>query len=147
MCLLLSFELGKWAIMYLCVRDIDFAYFYDLSIGYWNCPRIYKNRESTKVVVCLRTAWRYQRGNQKLVINLRTDNAMDKRKKDKRTSNGLRNTENEQSNYANPTKTMYELRCSGRVNSSYSTRVIRVTNSVISHKWGKDLITWILCHG
>jgi hypothetical protein len=24
-------------VRYLCVRDIDFAYFYDFGIGFWNC--------------------------------------------------------------------------------------------------------------
>ena len=28
---------GKGEIMYLCVRDINFAFFYDFSIGFWNC--------------------------------------------------------------------------------------------------------------
>jgi len=44
----------------------------------------------------------------------------------------------------NTTKTMDELMCSGRVNSSYSTsdtrHVTLVTNPVISHEWGKNLI-------
>ena len=26
---------GRWAVIYLCVRDIDFASFYYLSIGFW----------------------------------------------------------------------------------------------------------------
>jgi hypothetical protein len=41
-----------------------------------------------------------------------------------------------------PLKTGDELRCSRRVSSSFSTsgtrRVDLVTNSVISHEWGKD---------
>jgi len=28
---------GKWVIMYLGVKGIDFASFYDFSIWYWNC--------------------------------------------------------------------------------------------------------------
>jgi hypothetical protein len=28
---------GQWAVMYLCVRSIDFASFYDFDIWYWNC--------------------------------------------------------------------------------------------------------------
>jgi len=28
---------GKWAVMYFCVRDIDFASFYDCDIWFWNC--------------------------------------------------------------------------------------------------------------
>ena len=28
---------GKWAVIYLCIRGIDFASFYDLSIRFWNC--------------------------------------------------------------------------------------------------------------
>jgi hypothetical protein len=27
----------KWAVMYLCARSIDLAYFYDFSIGFFNC--------------------------------------------------------------------------------------------------------------
>ena len=27
----------KWAVMYMYVRDIKFAYFYDFSIEFWNC--------------------------------------------------------------------------------------------------------------
>ena len=28
---------GKWVVMYLCVRGIDFASFYDFDIWFWNC--------------------------------------------------------------------------------------------------------------
>ena len=28
---------GKTEVMYLCVRDIDFVYFYNFSIGFWKC--------------------------------------------------------------------------------------------------------------
>jgi hypothetical protein len=28
---------GKWAVTHMCVRDIDFAYFYDFSSEFWNC--------------------------------------------------------------------------------------------------------------
>ena len=28
---------GKWTVMYMCPRDIDFVSFYDFSIEFWNC--------------------------------------------------------------------------------------------------------------
>ena len=28
---------GKWAVMYLCAEGIDFAFFYNFSIVFWNC--------------------------------------------------------------------------------------------------------------
>jgi hypothetical protein len=28
---------GKWSVVYLCVRGIDFVSFYDFAIGFWNC--------------------------------------------------------------------------------------------------------------
>jgi hypothetical protein len=28
---------GKWSVMYLCARGIDFASIYDCSINLWNC--------------------------------------------------------------------------------------------------------------
>ena len=51
-------------------------------------------------------------------------------------------TESKRSNNTDPTKNRGELRCSGRINSSWSTsgtrRVALVTNPVISHEWGND---------
>ena len=30
-------KLGKWAVMYLCVKGIEIASIYDLSVGLWKC--------------------------------------------------------------------------------------------------------------
>jgi len=32
-----STKQGKWAVMYMCVKGINFSSFYNLSIGFWNC--------------------------------------------------------------------------------------------------------------
>ena len=64
----------------------------------------------------------------------------------KRTNNNLQNIRQKTKDRATRTllKPGGKLRCSGRISSSFSTfdigRVTLVTNSVISHKWGKDRI-------
>jgi hypothetical protein len=67
------------------------------------------------------------------VVNRRKDTTMTKRK---RTNNDLQNTTQETKDRATPLRSGCELRCSERVNNSWSTsdtrRVTLVTNPVIS---------------
>jgi hypothetical protein len=71
---------------------------------------------------------------------------MDKRKKDKRINSNLQNNTQRTKDWATrtPLKTESEIRCSGRARSSSSTsgtrHVTLVTNPLINHEWGKDLI-------
>ena len=68
----------------------------------------------------------------------------EQQKKDKRRNSYLQNITHKTKDpvMPSPLKTMGELRCSGRVSSSCSTRgtnrVTLVTILVISHEWGKD---------
>ena len=82
-----------------------------------------------------------QRGNQNPYFKRRTDNTMAKRKKDKQ-----RSTKHIYTTKDRVTRTQLkpggELRCSGRVSSSFSTcgewyDINLVTNPVISREWGK----------
>jgi hypothetical protein len=90
-----------------------------------------------------RRVWRYQRGNQNPYIEEEQTTQWTKTKY-KRTNNDLQNI-NINTKYRvtrTPLKTRRELRCSGRVGSSFSTsgtsRVNLVTHPVISREWGKD---------
>jgi hypothetical protein len=70
----------------------------------------------------------------------RTDKTMSKRKSSKGQTKHTYRTKNRVTR--TPLKTGGELRCSGRVSSSWYTSDIRrvnlVTNPVISREWGKD---------
>jgi hypothetical protein len=90
-----------------------------------------------------RRAWKYQTNNQNPYIEEEqtTQWPKEKAKKDKQRS--TKHTHKTKYRVTRtPLKTGGELRCSGRVSSSCSTngthRVYLVTNSVISHEWGKD---------
>jgi len=87
----------------------------------------------------VRGVWRYQRGNQNPCIEEEQTTQWPKEKvqKDKQHTHKTKDPVTR-----TPLKTGGELRCSGRVSSSYSTRGTRrvnlVTNPAISHEWGKD---------
>ena len=80
-----------------------------------------------------RRVWRYQRVIRIPKSKNRQHNGQ--KKQYKRTNSDLQNIHIK-------LKIEYELKCSGRVSSSWSTsgtrRVNLVTNPVISHEWGKD---------
>jgi hypothetical protein len=94
-------------------------------------------------VVKGRRVWKYHRVNQNLYIEevQTTQWPNEKVQKDKQ-----RSTKHTHKTKDRVTRTLLktggELRCSGRVSSSYSTNVTRcvnlVTNPVTSHEWGKD---------
>jgi hypothetical protein len=87
--------------------------------------------------------WRYQWGNQNPYIEEEqiTQWLKEKGQKDKQRS--TKHTHKSKDRVTRtPLKTGGERRCSGRVNSSYSTsgarRVILVTKPVIINEWGKN---------
>jgi len=91
----------------------------------------------------LRRAWRYQRGNQKPYIEEEQTTQWSKEKVQKDKQLSTKHTYKTKDRVTRtPLKTGDELRCSGRVSSSYSTsgtrRVNLVTNPVISREWGTD---------
>ena len=92
----------------------------DISRSFWNYRRV----------------WRYQRGNQNPYIEEGQTTQTDKQRSTKHT--------HQTTDIVTWTllKTGGELRCPGRVGSSWSTsgtrRVNLVTNTVISREWGKD---------
>ena len=85
--------------------------------------------------------WRYQKCNQKEVVNRSRDITKQKGQKDKNTRH---DTENIRSSIMNQLKTRGERRCSERERNSCSARGTRivtlVTNTVISHTRGNNLI-------
>jgi len=89
-----------------------------------------------------RRVWRYQRGNQNPYIEEEQTTQWPKKvQKDKqRSTKHIYKTKDRVTR--TPLKTRGELRCSGRVSSSWSTsgtrRVNLVTNPVINREWGKD---------
>jgi hypothetical protein len=105
--------------MHLCVMGIDFAYFYNVSIGLWNRP---------SSVICFFPILILINSVYSFYFN------MNKQRSTKHTY--------KTKDRVTPLKTGGELRCSGRVGSSCSTsdtlRVNLVTNPVISHERGKD---------
>jgi hypothetical protein len=87
--------------------------------------------------------WRYQRGNQNPYIEEEQTTQWPKEKVQKDKQLSTKHTyETDYRVTGTPLKTGDELRCSGRVSSSCSTRdtcrVYLVTSAVISHEWGKD---------
>ena len=93
---------------------------------------------------CVRRVWRYQRGNQNPYIEEEqtTQWPKENEQKDKQWSTKhIHKTKDRVTR--TPLITMGELRCPGRISSSWSTsgsrRVSLVTNPVISDEWGKCL--------
>jgi len=95
---------------------------------------------------CVRRVWRYQRGNQNPYTSIEEEQTTqwpkEKVQKDKQWSTKHTHKTNDRVTRT-PLKQMGELRCSGRVSTSWSTsgnrRVTLVTNPVISGEWGKCL--------
>ena len=88
----------------------------------------------------VRRVWRYQRGNQNPYIDEGQTTQWPKKKDKQRSTKHTHKTNDRVAR--TPLKPGGEHRCSGRVNSSFSTNGTRranlVTNPVISHEWGKD---------
>jgi len=87
--------------------------------------------------------WRYQRSKQNPYIEEEQTTQWPKQKVQKDKQRYTKHThETKDWVTRTPLKTGGELRCSGRVGSSYSTSGTRhvnlVTNPVISREWGKD---------
>ena len=93
---------------------------------------------------CVRRVWRYQRGNQNQYIEEEQTTQWPKEKEQKDKQWSTKHTHKTKDRVTRiPLITMGELRCPGRVGSSWSTsgtrRVHLVTNPVISDEWGKCL--------
>ena len=87
--------------------------------------------------------WRYQWDNQNPYIEEEQTTQWPKEKVQKDKQRSTKHTYNTKVRVTQtPLKSGGELKCSGRVSSSYSTSGIRrvnlVTNPVISREWGKD---------
>ena len=92
---------------------------------------------------CLKSVWRYQRGNQNPYIEEEQTKQWLKEKAQEDKQRSTKHTHKAKDRISRtPLKTGGELRCLGRVGSSCSTSGIRrvnlVTNPAISRKWGKD---------
>ena len=101
-------------------------------------PLIYIYMQFCKVLYSVaRIIWRYQGGNRK--SKDRHHNGQAKKDKQRYAKHALK-TKDRVTRI--PHKTRRDLRCSGSVSISCSlsgTRIVNlVTNSVISHEWGKD---------
>ena len=95
------------------------------------------------VLVNIRRAWRYQRGNQNSYIEEEQTTQWPKEKVQKDKQRPTKHSYKTKDRVTRtPLKTGGELGCSGRVGSSCSTsgtrRVNLVTHPVISREWGKD---------
>jgi hypothetical protein len=94
-------------------------------------------------VLYIRRVWRYQRSNQNPYIEREQTTQWPKVKGQKDKQQSTKHTYKTRDRVTQtPLKTGDELRCSGRVGSSFYTsdtrRVNLVTNPVKSREWGKD---------
>jgi len=114
------------------------------QIENWNhlfVVNVVLNRPSLTISMCMsRRVWRYQRGNQNPYIEEEQTGQWpnEKVQKDKQRSTKHTHKIKDRVTRRTPLKTGGELRCSGRVSSSFSRRVNLATNQVISDEWRKD---------
>jgi hypothetical protein len=138
------------------VKDPDrkFCSLYQLEIQ--DVRKWIKKRKKKKLdLITLRLyrrVWRYQRGNHNLYIEEEQTTQWPKEKEQKDKQWSTKHTHKAKDWVTRTTlKTGGELRCSGRVSSSYPTsdtrRVNLVTKPVISHERGKDREVLLMFHG
>ena len=124
------------------IKALFLWYFY-IPVFHWIPSELHLNNIHFSLLMSSRRVWRYQRSKQNPYIEEEqtTQWSSEKVQKDKQLSTKHTYKTKERITQT-PLKTGGQLRCSGRVGSSCSTRDTRrvnlVTNPVISHEWGKE---------